>query len=35
MVNVKTFFSPQMLKLGMRPMPNPQLKLSDDDNRTW
>ena len=35
MVNVKTFFSPRMPKLGAGPMSNAQLKLPDDDTKAW
>ena len=35
MVNVKIVFSPQLPKLGMRPVSNAQPKLPDDDIRTW
>ena len=35
MVNVKTFFSSQIPKLGMGPMSNAQLKFRDDDIRAW
>ena len=34
MVNVKTFSSPQMPKLGMGLVSNVQLKFPDDDIRT-
>ena len=35
MVNVKISFLLQMPKLGMKPVPNIQLKLPDDGIRVW